>query len=296
MIDERVLATVARPDVLRLSPPLIASDDDVDRAAAAFGAALVAVGGSRRVSGTNGAVKAKRQQAILALVSREHLGSQEEIRATSADDGHRGHAIDDQPRHRGARTGARARARRHPLRDARAKRRPRSRSAMLRRLLDEFALSFVRAEHGLIVRTPPGAAAALAEGIDRVGLTDVAGTIAGDNTILILGREGVKPARLERSLNRDHGGRLMTNRGGARLQRRAGHVGHDPVAGRAGVRGHAVAVDVGQQEDFARDRRARTQSRRGRASAWSMPSSASRVSTWPARSRRTASTSRSTRW
>ena len=73
--------------------------------------------------------------------------------------------------------------------------------AMLRRLLDEFALSFVRAEHGLIVRTPPGAAAALAEGIDRVGLADVAGTIAGDNTILILGREGVKPARLERSLN-----------------------------------------------------------------------------------------------
>ena len=72
--------------------------------------------------------------------------------------------------------------------------------AMLRRLLDEFALSMVRADHGLIVRTPPGAAAALAEGIDRVGLPDVAGTIAGDNTILILGREGIGPATLERSL------------------------------------------------------------------------------------------------
>ncbi len=73
--------------------------------------------------------------------------------------------------------------------------------AMLRRLLEEFALSFVRADAGLLVRTPPGAAAALAEGIDRVGLAEVAGTIAGDNTILILGREGVKPAALERSLN-----------------------------------------------------------------------------------------------
>ena len=72
---------------------------------------------------------------------------------------------------------------------------------MLRRLLDEFALSLVRADQGLIVRTPPGAAAALAEGIDRVGLAGVAGTIAGDNTILILGREGVKAAQLERSLN-----------------------------------------------------------------------------------------------
>jgi len=29
----------------------------------------------------------------------------------------------------------------------------------------------------------------------------VAGTIAGDNTILILGREGVKPPVIERSLN-----------------------------------------------------------------------------------------------
>ena len=46
MIDERVLASVAGPDVLRLSPPLIATDDDVDRAAAAFGAALAAVAGA----------------------------------------------------------------------------------------------------------------------------------------------------------------------------------------------------------------------------------------------------------
>jgi transcriptional regulator of arginine metabolism len=71
---------------------------------------------------------------------------------------------------------------------------------LLRHLLDEFALSFVLAESGLVIRTPPGAAAALAEGIDRVGLADIAGTIAGDNTILVLGREGVVPQRLERSL------------------------------------------------------------------------------------------------
>ncbi len=149
---------------------------------------------------TNGAVKAKRQQAILALVSREHLGSQEEIRARLST---MGIAATQSTISRDIEELGLARMHAHdgtryvipgegeapqPL-------------AMLRRLLDEFALSFVRAEHGLIVRTPPGAAAALAEGIDRVGLADIAGTIAGDNTILILGREGVKPARLERSLN-----------------------------------------------------------------------------------------------
>ena len=74
------------------------------------------------------------------------------------------------------------------------------RSGVLQRLLDEFALSFTRSDHGLLVRTPPGAAAALAEGIDRGDLAEVAGTIAGDNTILILGREGVAAAALERSL------------------------------------------------------------------------------------------------
>jgi transcriptional regulator of arginine metabolism len=71
---------------------------------------------------------------------------------------------------------------------------------LLKRLLDEFALSLTRADHMLVVRTPPGAAAALAEGIDRVGLADIAGTIAGDNTILIVGREGVAAQALERSL------------------------------------------------------------------------------------------------
>jgi transcriptional regulator of arginine metabolism len=73
---------------------------------------------------------------------------------------------------------------------------------MLERLLSEFALSFVATDAGLIVRTPPGAAAALAEGIDRASLDDIAGTIAGDNTILVLGRRGVASPRIERGLAR----------------------------------------------------------------------------------------------
>lgn len=148
---------------------------------------------------SNGAVKARRQQAILSLVSRERLGSQEEIRARLATMG-----LEATQSTISRDVEELALARVHDRDGVRyvvpGEGRAPQPLAMLRRLLEEFALSFVRAEHALVVRTPPGAAAALAEGIDRVGLPDVAGTIAGDNTILVLGREGVKPAHLERSL------------------------------------------------------------------------------------------------
>ena len=151
------------------------------------------------MSRANGALKSKRQQTILSLVGRERLSSQEEIRARLAT---LGMEATQSTISRDVEELGLARVHDHdglryvvpgegsapaPLR-------------LLKHLLDEFALSFTRSDHGLVVRTPPGAAAALAEGIDRVGLADVAGTIAGDNTILILGREGVAAAALERSL------------------------------------------------------------------------------------------------
>ena len=43
MIGEGVLATSAGPDVVRMSPPLVATDDDLAEAAAAFGAAVASV-------------------------------------------------------------------------------------------------------------------------------------------------------------------------------------------------------------------------------------------------------------
>jgi transcriptional regulator of arginine metabolism len=148
----------------------------------------------------NAAVKAKRQQTILSLVGRERLASQEEIRARLAA---LGLEATQSTISRDVEELGLARVHDHdglryvvpgngaapvPLR-------------LLKRLLEEFALSFTRSDHGLVVRTPPGAASALAEGIDRVDLPDVAGTIAGDNTILILGREGVAAAALERTLS-----------------------------------------------------------------------------------------------
>ena len=150
---------------------------------------------------SNGASKVKRQQAILGLVARESLGSQEEIRARL---GELGVDATQSTISRDVEELGLARVHDHDgmryvLPGAGQTPQP---AALLRRLLDEFALSFVRADAGLIVRTPPGAAAALAEGIDRAGLMDVAGTIAGDNTILILGREGIHPTHIQQTLDR----------------------------------------------------------------------------------------------
>ena len=144
------------------------------------------------------AVKTRRQQAILSLVGRERLASQEEIRTRLAG---LGLSATQSTISRDVEELGLARVHDH---DGTRYVVPGNGSApvpirLLKHLLDEFALSFTRSDHGLVVRTPPGAAAALAEGIDRVGLADVAGTIAGDNTILILGREGVAATSLERS-------------------------------------------------------------------------------------------------
>jgi transcriptional regulator of arginine metabolism len=40
-----------------------------------------------------------------------------------------------------------------------------------------------------VLRTPPGAAQFLASALDRSGLSDVVGTIAGDDTILVVARD-----------------------------------------------------------------------------------------------------------
>jgi transcriptional regulator of arginine metabolism len=154
----------------------------------------------------NAALKAKRQQMILSLVDRERLSTQEDIRARLASMGfdatqstisrdieelglarvHDHDGVRYVVPGAGNGGGANGHA---PL-------------PILTRLLQEFALSLTRADHAVVIRTPPGAAAALAEGLDRAGLPDVAGTIAGDNTILVVGRERVTSRRLEDELTR----------------------------------------------------------------------------------------------
>jgi transcriptional regulator of arginine metabolism len=61
--------------------------------------------------------------------------------------------------------------------------------ARLLRLLRELLTSVDASGNIAVLRTPPGAAQFLASALDRSGLTDVVGTIAGDDTIFVVARD-----------------------------------------------------------------------------------------------------------
>ncbi|BBH63486.1 arginine repressor [Actinoplanes sp. OR16] len=62
--------------------------------------------------------------------------------------------------------------------------------ARLIRLLRELLTGVDSSGNIAVLRTPPGAAQFLASALDRSGLSDVVGTIAGDDTILVVARDG----------------------------------------------------------------------------------------------------------
>jgi transcriptional regulator of arginine metabolism len=64
----------------------------------------------------------------------------------------------------------------------------------LRRLLRELLITAESSGNLVLLRTPPGAAQFLASAFDRSGLPDVMGTIAGDDTLVVVVRE---PARAD---------------------------------------------------------------------------------------------------
>jgi transcriptional regulator of arginine metabolism len=58
----------------------------------------------------------------------------------------------------------------------------------LARLLSELLISAEASGNLVVLRTPPGASNFLASALDRAGLPDVLGTVAGDDTILVISR------------------------------------------------------------------------------------------------------------
>jgi len=59
-------------------------------------------------------------------------------------------------------------------------------SARLARLCEELLVSARYVGNQVVLRTPPGAAQFLASAIDRSDASDILGTIAGDDTILVI--------------------------------------------------------------------------------------------------------------
>jgi transcriptional regulator of arginine metabolism len=62
------------------------------------------------------------------------------------------------------------------------------RQVALQDALERWALTFEASDNLVVVRTPPGFANALAHELDESGHPHVAGTIAGDDTILVVAR------------------------------------------------------------------------------------------------------------
>jgi transcriptional regulator of arginine metabolism len=69
-------------------------------------------------------------------------------------------------------------------------------TARLARVLAELLVSVDASANLTVLRTPPGAAHFVASALDRAALTDVVGTVAGDDSILVVAREPLTGAQL----------------------------------------------------------------------------------------------------
>ncbi len=61
----------------------------------------------------------------------------------------------------------------------------------LRRVLGDWVVDVGASGNLVVLRTPPGSAHVVASALDRSGLEDVLGTVAGDDTILVVAAPGV---------------------------------------------------------------------------------------------------------
>ena len=70
----------------------------------------------------------------------------------------------------------------------------------LKRVMGEWVVEVAPSANLVVLRTPPGSAHVVASALDRTGLSDVAGTVAGDDTVLVVTAEGTTGADLAGSL------------------------------------------------------------------------------------------------
>lgn len=70
----------------------------------------------------------------------------------------------------------------------------------LRRVLGEWLADVKSSGNLVLVRTPPGCAHVVASALDRAGVPDIVGTVAGDDTVLVVAAESVKGAVLASKL------------------------------------------------------------------------------------------------
>ena len=77
---------------------------------------------------------------------------------------------------------------------------PPANAGHLQRMLVEFVTDVVASANLVVLRTPPGCAQPVARALDTAGVRDIIGTLAGDDTILCVCREGIAGRTVARRL------------------------------------------------------------------------------------------------
>jgi len=144
-------------------------------------------------------MKSRRQAVILELIDREALHSQEMLRRRLLQHGFEATqaTISRDIKELGLVKRAGDGAYQRPGEEA-----PNLETALtlLERAANEFTRSVERVQQLVVVRTGRGQAQALAEALDRARLPEAVGTIAGDDTILVIARGARAAAALARRL------------------------------------------------------------------------------------------------
>lgn len=141
---------------------------------------------------TRTTTKERRHRAILSLVQRQRLRSQEELRQRLD---RRGLAVDQGTLSR-------------DLRELGVRKGPEGYElplealpgGELERAAGEWLLSAAVAKNQIVLRTPPGGAQPLGLALDHAELARVLGTIAGDDTVLVVCADDAAARRLAKEL------------------------------------------------------------------------------------------------
>ena len=71
----------------------------------------------------------------------------------------------------------------------------------LRRVLGDWVVEVDHSQNLVVLRTPPGSAHVVASALDRAGLPSILGTVAGDDTILVVVAERTSGTKIARQLS-----------------------------------------------------------------------------------------------
>ena len=71
----------------------------------------------------------------------------------------------------------------------------------LRRVMGEWVVEVAHSLNVIVLRTPPGSAHVVGSAIDRAGMSGVLGTVAGDDTLLVVVSERVGGEQVARRLS-----------------------------------------------------------------------------------------------